>query len=169
MGDWSTSSTAPSDSHAGAFPRIVLDRLLRLVRLSASFTAGSNTPRINVLLPEPEMPEITLRRLIGKRASTFFRLCSEAPFQFQPRRIQRSARSAHRMRASGFQELARSANSCWPGFLERTAGDDFPAMAARTRTEIDDVVGPAHRSVVVLDDHQRVAVLRERLQRIEQP
>ena len=46
--------------------------------------------------------------------------------------------------------------------------DDPAAAAARTRTEIDDVVGAADRVLVVLDDDERVALCLELRQRVEQ-
>jgi hypothetical protein len=53
-------------------------------------------------------------------------------------------------------------------FLERSAGDNFPAMNARARTQINDVIGAAHRFLVVLDHQQRIAARLQRLQRGQQ-
>ncbi|MDK3160826.1 hypothetical protein QPK87_30345 [Kamptonema cortianum] len=37
-------------------------------------------------------------------------------------------------------------------------GDDFPAMNARARPEINDVVGTAHGVLVMFDDEQGIAL-----------
>ena len=44
---------------------------------------------------------------------------------------------------------------------ERPLRDDLAAVDARPGTEVHDVIGPAHRLVVVLDDDQRIALAAE--------
>ena len=51
---------------------------------------------------------------------------------------------------------------------QRGRRHDFPAVDARARPEINDVIGAAHRLLVVLDDQQRVAARLERVQRGQQ-
>ena len=41
---------------------------------------------------------------------------------------------------------------------QRAVDDDLAAVAPRTGTEIDDVLGAANRLLVVLDDDDRVAL-----------
>ena len=53
--------------------------------------------------------------------------------------------------------------------VDRARGDDFAAVLARARTEIDDVVRGAHRLLVVLDDDHGVAEIAQLLERGEQP
>ena len=52
--------------------------------------------------------------------------------------------------------------------LDGAHGHDFAAAHAGAGPEIDDVIGAPDGVLVVFDDHQRVAVLRELRQRIEQ-
>ena len=47
-------------------------------------------------------------------------------------------------------------------------GDDVAAMLARARPHVDDVVGGAHRVLVMLDDDQRVAQVAQAHQRLDQ-
>ena len=53
-------------------------------------------------------------------------------------------------------------------FRQRSARHDLPAMHARTRPQINDVIRPAHRVLVVLHDDHRVAARPEFLQNVEQ-
>ena len=46
--------------------------------------------------------------------------------------------------------------------------DDLAAVLARARPEVDDVVGGAHRALVVLDDDHRVAEVAQARERVEQ-
>ena len=52
--------------------------------------------------------------------------------------------------------------------LERTGCDDLAALHARAGAKVDDVIGPRHRVLVVLDDDDRVAARTELLERAEQ-
>ena len=54
--------------------------------------------------------------------------------------------------------------SGWPDVGERPLGDDLAALDARPGAEIDQVVGRAHRVLVVLDDDHRVAHVAQPLQ-----
>jgi hypothetical protein len=45
--------------------------------------------------------------------------------------------------------------------LERAGGHDLATAHARAGPEIDDVIGAPNGVLVVLDDHERVAVLRQ--------
>ena len=51
---------------------------------------------------------------------------------------------------------------------QRPLHDDFAAMHARARAEINDVIGAAHRLFIMLDDHERVSLLAQRRESIEQ-
>ena len=53
-------------------------------------------------------------------------------------------------------------------FRERSGGDDPAAANARPRAEIDDMVGRPHGVFVVLDDHDRVALVAKLGQRFQQ-
>ena len=48
-------------------------------------------------------------------------------------------------------------------------GDDLAAVLAGARAEVDQVVGRAHRLLVVLDDEHRVAEVAQPLERRDQP
>ena len=50
----------------------------------------------------------------------------------------------------------------------RALRDDPPAVLARARAEVDEVVGRAHRLLVVLDDDHRVAEVAQALERRDQ-
>src|SRR3954471_20904041 len=50
---------------------------------------------------------------------------------------------------------------------QRALDHDFPSMNARAGSEIDDMIGAAHRLFVVLDDHERVPFLAQRRQGFE--
>ena len=52
--------------------------------------------------------------------------------------------------------------------VDRARGHDFAAAHAGAGPEIDDVIGAADGVFVVFDDDQRIAVLRELGQRVEQ-
>ena len=53
--------------------------------------------------------------------------------------------------------------------LGRALGDQLAAVLAGARTEVDQVVGRAHRVLVVLDDDHGVAEVAQALQRRDQP
>ena len=65
----------------------------------------------------------------------------------------------------------------WPGqalpgacqVSERPLSDDFAAFDAGAGAEVDEVVGRAHRVLIVLDDDDRVSLMCEPLQGREQP
>ncbi len=52
--------------------------------------------------------------------------------------------------------------------LERAGGHDLPAANAGAGSEIDDVIGGAHGVFVVLDHHDRVALIAEAAQGVQQ-
>src|SRR5262249_11130401 len=47
-------------------------------------------------------------------------------------------------------------------------GDDIASMLTRTRPHVDDIVGGAHRLLIVLDDQQRIAQVAPAGQRLDQ-
>ena len=59
-----------------------------------------------------------------------------------------------------------SAGPC--GGLRRPGVEDFAALFARARTDVDDPVGAAHDVELVLDDKERVAGALERIERAEE-
>ena len=67
------------------------------------------------------------------------------------------------------QILSRNRGGGVDHIVNRASRDDFAAMLASARTEIDEVVGLANRFFVVLDDDDRVAEITELLERVEQP
>ena len=52
--------------------------------------------------------------------------------------------------------------------VKRSLRDHFSSMDACARTEVDDMVCSAHRFLVVLDNNERVSLLSQRGQSIEQ-
>ena len=54
-------------------------------------------------------------------------------------------------------------------FPKRPGRDDFPAVRAGVRSQVDDVIGAAHGFLVVLDDDERIAVEGESFQGVEKP
>ena len=53
--------------------------------------------------------------------------------------------------------------------IQRSLHDDFAPVHSRARPEIDDMIGPAHRLFIVLDNDERVPLRAQRRQRLEQP
>ena len=53
-------------------------------------------------------------------------------------------------------------------FTKGAGGDNLASMNPRPGAKIDDVIGPAHRFFVMLDNEHRVAALPECFQRREQ-
>src|SRR5690242_20435687 len=53
-------------------------------------------------------------------------------------------------------------------FFERACGDDFAAVNSRSRAKINDIIRPAHRFLVVLDDEHGIAAAFKLFERLEQ-
>ena len=53
-------------------------------------------------------------------------------------------------------------------FTQRSLRDDFAAVHAGARAEIDNMIGAPHRFFVVLDDDERISFFAQRRQRFEQ-
>src|SRR5690554_391807 len=53
--------------------------------------------------------------------------------------------------------------------FERSHGDDLTAVAPRARAEIYKQIGVLHGVAVMLDDDDRIALVAQALQRLEQP
>ena len=67
------------------------------------------------------------------------------------------------------REVAAGQRRRIPDHLRRRAGrDDLAAVLAGARAEVDQVVGGAHRALVVLDDDHRVAEVAKPLERPDQ-
>ena len=72
-------------------------------------------------------------------------------------------------RARAGQELAGQRLLDPHDLLGRALGDDVAAVLAGARPHVDQVVGRAHRALVVLHDEHRVAEVAQPLQRRDQP
>ena len=100
-------------------------------------------------------------------ASTFLRLCSRAPrTTISPRPLAPLLR--HRDRQLPRQVLAGQRSRIADHLCRRARRDDLAAVLAGARAEVDQVVGGAHRPLVVLDDDHRVAEVAEPLERPDQ-
>ena len=53
-------------------------------------------------------------------------------------------------------------------FLRRARRDDAPAVDARARADIDDIVRVQHRFLVVLDHDQRISLIAQLFEGVEQ-
>ncbi len=116
------------------------------------------------LLPDPETPLTQTNRPSGKATSTSLRLCCRAP-----RTV--SQRSPGGFRSVGMAIDFRPDRYCPVRLLgasatssERPLGDDLAPFDAGAGAEVDEVVGGAHRVLVVLDDDHGVADVAEALQ-----
>ena len=147
--------------------------VLRRALLGRPLRAGWRTARRARAcdLPEPDTPVTTTSRPSGTRTSTLRRLCSVAPSSVERRRAsRRPARRGCSGCCSGLREEAAGdrLRRCACSSLAVPCGDDVAAALARAGAEVDDVVGAADRVLVVLDHDQRVALVAELLQRVEQ-
>ena len=120
-----------------------------------------STSRASVDLPEPDTPVTTTSRPSGMRTSTFFRLCSSTPSSFSDR--VRAARRPARRGCAGCCSGSRrkrpvTDRGLRDQLVDRACADDLAAAHAGAGAEVDHVVGAADGVLVVLDDHQRVAV-----------
>src|SRR5439155_11464554 len=61
-----------------------------------------------------------------------------------------------------------SSDVCSSDLVEITRAHDLTAANSRTRTEIDDEIGGAHRLFIVLDDDNRVAHVAESFEAVQQ-
>ncbi len=87
----------------------------------------------------------------------------------QPRRVrQHLAALLDRMHQRLGQEAARQRFRVLRDLLGRALGDHAAAALAGARADVDDVVGAADRVLVVLDHHQRVALVAQRAQGVQQ-
>ena len=83
-----------------------------------------------------------------------------------PARLPAPARRLDRARSG--QELAGQRLRDLGDVLSRALRDDVPAVLAGARAHVDEVVGGAHRPLVVLDDDHRVADVAQALERRDQ-
>ena len=119
------------------------------------------------LLPEPLTPVTQMNASSGKTTSTLRRLLWRAPTilrVFFPR----SRRDRDGDCQFAGQILSGQAFGRFAKVFERSLRDDFAAANPRPRTEIDDVIGRAHRFLVVFDDDHRVSLVAEVLEAVEQ-
>ena len=116
------------------------------------------------LLPEPLTPVTQTNRPSGISTSMSLRLCCRAPTIFR-------RRSVGGLRYAG-TSIALRPERYWPvrlagdlgELVERPLGDDLAPLDAGAGAEVDEVVGRAHRVLVVLDDDDRVADVAEPLE-----
>ena len=124
---------------------------------------------ISVDLPEPETPVTQTNSPTGRLAVTPCRLLPVAPLIVSarpaigavPPRRDRDLPVSGEILAG--ERMRRAAD-----VLGRALRDDLPAVLARARTHVDDVVGGVDRVLVVLDDDDAVAEVAQVLQRLEQ-
>ena len=124
----------------------------------------------SVDLPDPLTPVTAVSVPSGIVTSMFFRLFARAPritisplSARTPRRVasESTARRAGRRRSATRWPFSSSSSGC-------TLEDHVPAVLARARTEVDDVVGRANRLLVVLDDDDGVAEIAQARERRQQ-
>ena len=120
------------------------------------------------LLPEPLTPVTQMKFSSGKVTSILRRLLCRAPvilIDFLPR--------GRRCAGTGIDQLAREVFSgealrLFAEILDGPFGDDLAAANAGPGPEIDDVVGCPHRFFVVLDDDDRVSLVAEILEAVQE-
>ena len=128
-----------------------------------------STSRATVDFPEPETPVTTTSLPIGMAMSTLRTLCSSTSSSVSLRRARAGGAARFgRMRERILEEAPGDGRGIVLELFDGADGHDFAAAHARAGPEIDDVVGAANGVLVVFDDDQRVAVLRQLGQRIEQ-
>ena len=118
--------------------------------------------------PSPTRRSRSRRRRAGTRRRSSSGCAARRPGPRSPRLRLRGARPA--------PAIWRLPRRNWPvsdsvialDLLRRSLGDDPPAVLAGARPEVDDVVGRAHRPLVVLDDDHGVAEVAQPRQRVEQ-
>ena len=123
--------------------------------------ADARTSFTRVLFPEPETPVTQVRSPTGNRASIPRRLCSRAS------RTVSQAPSGALVAASFCTESlpARKGARCETraGCAAHSAGVPWnsrrPPLDPRLRAELEDLVGGAHRLLVVLNDDDGVAAV----------
>ena len=71
-------------------------------------------------------------------------------------------------RPFGGQELTSEARFGSRNGVQGPLSDDLTSAHARTRTEIDNVIGSTHRLFVVLDHNHRVALIAQVAQAVQQ-
>ena len=118
------------------------------------------------LLPEPLTPVTQTNRPSGISTSTFLRLFCRAPTTV-------SRRSVGGLRARRGSAICLAAGEVLAGEARRVGerpsasvarGDDLAAPDAGAGAEVDEVVGGAHRVLVVLDDDDGVAHVAQPLE-----
>ena len=126
---------------------------------------------ISVDLPEPDTPVTQVSRPIGISRSTLLQVVAARAFEsaaisFLLRGVRLAGTAIF---TPARQVLAGQRIRMRHDLLRRALRHDLAAMHARTRTDIDHIVGLANRVLVVLDHDHRVAEVAQVLQRVEQP
>ena len=141
---------------------------------------ASSTSRASVDLPEPLTPVTATRRCSGRSTVDVLQVVQRRAADRQQRVARALARSvaavtgATARRAcsgctSGCARKRPVTESAFADSSARAALGHQPAAAlAGARADVDDVVGAADRVLVVLDHDQRVALVAQLLQRVEQ-
>ena len=110
------------------------------------------------------MPVMTVSRPTGKRTSTFFEIVRGRPRTSS--QLGRSSSEAPRAARRMAQRIPQAAAGlrirviCWIS-RKRALRDDFAAVHAGARAEIDDVIRAPHRLLVVLDDDERISLFAQ--------
>ena len=118
-------------------------------------------------LPEPDTPVTQQKTPSGNSTSIFFRLCCAAPrISIAPLRPAPLGRHGDLALAAQVLAGERLRDPLDP--RRRALGDHAPAVLAGAGTEVDDVVGGAHRALVVLDDDHGVAEVAQPREHVEQ-
>ena len=143
-------------------------------------TLASSTSRASVDLPEPLTPVIATRRLQRQVDRHVLQVVQRRRADRQQRialALAPHGRRRHRRDgATRLQRMHQRTGQEAPGHrvgLRRelagaALGHEAAAALAGARPDVDDVVGGADRFLVVLDDDQRVALVGQVLQGIEQ-
>ena len=130
-------------------------------------TAWCRVSLTRVDLPEPETPVTQQKTPSGIATSMPLRLCSRAPrTSSAPRGWRRSA--GHLDLALAGEVLAGQRGRVLGDLVRRAGGDHVAAVFAGAGAEVDEVVGGAHRALVVLDHDHRVAEVAQAVERADQ-
>ena len=170
IGVWSTSSTRSICWPAVDAVAAPCQRRLARRALLMNCRLASSTSRASVLLPEPLTPVTATSRCSGTATSTLL--------QVVQRGAAAAAAPAHRL-----PPARRGCSGCCSGCARKRpvtevgAGRQVGRRALRHQraaalagagADVDDVVGAADRVLVVLHHHQRVALVAQALQRVQQ-
>ena len=121
------------------------------------------------LFPEPETPVTQTNSPSGNAASIALQVVMPRSLDRQESAVRYLALLGNRDRLGSREIRPGQALRRAGQVSDRPLGDHLAPLDAGARAEVDEMVGRAHRVFVVLDDDNRVALMRKPLQGCQQP